>query len=141
MTSGISTALVGWSGSPYVVGIEAVKTLNKGADKDAFDAIRIETRNILLKPRYTTVYDPSFLGDTRRPFATWELLEQVDVTPTKNSDAPRNGEETVAETSDERGKVLGRWIVSWDATGSIGKCRAVGTVQRCAKLFFPLNLV
>jgi len=37
-------------------------------------------------------------------------------------------EETVAETLDGSGRVLGRWIVTWAENGE-GSCRAEGRVE------------
>ena len=132
-TSGISTMLVGWAGSPYVVGIEGVKESADGKEKEEFDAVRIETRSLLLQPVYTTVYDPAFLGDTRRPLAKWELVERLDA-PQSEPEGSRGGEETVAETCDKTGKVLGRWIVQWDTNGKTGVCRGTGNIQRFVHL-------
>lgn len=38
-------------------------------------------------------------------------------------------EETVAETMDKTGAVVGRWIVKWEENGT-GTCRQVGSVVR-----------
>lgn len=50
---------------------------------------------------------------------------------------PAHGqEETVAETFDKGGNVIGRWIVKWEHTSEDGRdyvggeCRAVGKVER-----------
>ncbi|KAH9174967.1 hypothetical protein EDB89DRAFT_1848424, partial [Lactarius sanguifluus] len=75
------------------------------------------------------VYDPAFLGDATRAFARWELARSVQLPP-EDAAAVRPGEEeTVAETLDSAGKVIGRWIVTWGENGE-GSCRAEGRVQR-----------
>jgi hypothetical protein len=46
------------------------------------------------------------------------------------SNAPIAGsEETVAETRDEKGEVIGRWIVTWGEGGE-GTCRESGKVLK-----------
>jgi hypothetical protein len=117
------------------VGIEGVRENANVTEKEGFDAIRIETRSLMLQPRYTTVYDPAFLGDTRRPLAKWELLERVDASGSGSGAGSNTGaqEETVAETVNENGKVLGRWIVQWSQDGKTGVCRGSGSVQRCVR--------
>ncbi|KAH8114218.1 hypothetical protein DFH11DRAFT_1596628, partial [Phellopilus nigrolimitatus] len=39
-------------------------------------------------------------------------------------------EETVAETMNAQGRVLGRWFVLWNDDGTKGVCRGEGKVQR-----------
>lgn len=38
-------------------------------------------------------------------------------------------EETVAETRDKDGNLLGRWVVTWGENGE-GTCREIGSVVR-----------
>ena len=118
-TSGISTALVAWCGSPYVATLRRL-----GGDVDGLELV---TFSLTLKPLVTRVYDTTFLVETRRPFAKWELAEAIV--------APKAGlpgqEETVAETLTTDGSVIGRWVVTWSENGR-GTCRKVGTVVRCA---------
>jgi hypothetical protein len=81
------------------------------------------------------VYDPSFLVETRRAFAKWELAEKVMVS-TSEDDSRRvtpGQEETVAETVDKEGKPIGRWVVTWDENGE-GTCRELGNVVRYGHL-------
>lgn len=115
-TSGVSTALVSWCGAPYV---STLRRLGKEAD-----GIEMETTTLFLKARHTRVYDPLFLRDTGRPFAKWELAEAME-----GGKEQKDVAETVAETRDGKGRVLGRWIVEWK--GGRGKCRGVGEVIRC----------
>lgn len=72
------------------------------------------------------VYDPEFLIETRRAFAKWELAEKM-IIPARN--VVSGQEETVAETMDKNGVVVGRWVVQWGDNGE-GTCREVGDVIR-----------
>ncbi|TFL07021.1 hypothetical protein BDV98DRAFT_599366 [Pterulicium gracile] len=116
-TSGISTAMVSWSGYPYVAHLRRPEP----------KVIEMTTYSLFLRPRITTVYDTSFLLPAKRAFAKWELAPSVTSTPEEAQQRP--SEETIAETRDATGKVLGRWIVSWSPEGK-GTCRAVGSVNR-----------
>jgi len=100
------------------------------------------TKNLLLKDLRTTVYGPSFLGPTSRPFATWELQSQLRL-PISSLDEPvRNavvlGDEavqTVAQTVDTKGNVKGEWNVTWrkdksDPEFAIGQATSTGNVLR-----------
>ena len=126
-TSGISTALVAWCGSPYVATLRRL-----GGD---VDGLELTTFSLTLKPLVTRVYDTTFLVETKRPFAKWELAEAVV--------APKAGlpgqEETVAETLSADGSVIGRWVVTWSENGR-GTCRKMGTVVRCANQSLPVFL-
>ena len=86
-----------------------------------------------MKPRITKVYDAGFLVPANRPFATWELAEAFRMPPAEAEHERKHGllprEETVAETFDFAGRVVGRWIVKWDENGA-GSCREVGRIQR-----------
>jgi len=98
-----------------------------GTDNNSVQGIQMETFSLTLRPRYTTVYDSAFLTEARRPFAKWELADNVTL---PEAAQPGAGEETVAETADAKGTVVGRWIVTWDADGLSGRCRAEGRIQR-----------
>lgn len=132
VTSSVSTMLVGWLGQPYVTTLRWLP-----ADNPTRQPVGLEmtTVTLTLRERITRVYDSAFLVPTNRPLAKWELAEafrlpqkELDVA-TKEGSLPR--EETVAETLDKDGKVLGRWIVKWEADGR-GVCRHTGTVIRWA---------
>lgn len=116
-TTVISTALVGWTGQPYVT---ALRRTPDGT------GIEMQTVSIKLTPRITTVYDRAFLAPTRRPFASWQLAQNVRMAA--NAPAPGT-EETVAETRDEKGTVRGRWVVTWGEGGE-GTCRESGKMLR-----------
>jgi TMEM70/TMEM186/TMEM223 protein family len=125
-TSGISTGLVGWCGAPYV---RRLRRLPDGG------GIEMETTTLFLKRRCTLVYEPRlFLRASGRPFARWELAEKV-------AREGEEGEETVAETRDGAGRVLGRWVVRWG--DGAGECREVGRmvrwVETSSSLWTPLT--
>lgn len=130
-TSGISTALVGWCGKPYV---ETLRHL-RASENDGIEGLEMTTLSIFLRRRITRVYDVDFLVQTSRAFAKWELAETVTFCPvTAGAEATRKAgvpgqEETVAETITTDGEVLGRWIVKWEE-GGVGKCRQVGKIVR-----------
>jgi hypothetical protein len=116
-TTFLSTALVGWTGRPYVT---ALRRTSDGV------GLELHTMTMTLRPRTTSVYDPAFLAPTRRPFAAWQLASTVHIP----ANAPVPGtEETVAETRDEKGEVCGRWIVTWGEGGE-GTCHESGKAVR-----------
>ena len=136
-TSGVSTALVAWCGKPYVTTLRRLSSppqqqqqqhTTHSHNENAPAGIELTTLTFALRPRATRVYDPVFLGDATRAFARWELAQSV-LLPPDDAAAVRPGEEeTVAETLDSDGKVLGRWIVTWGENGE-GSCRAEGRIQ------------
>lgn len=65
--------------------------------------------------------------ETKRAFAKWELAEAL-VLPGSKTIKPGT-KETVAETTDEDGNVVGRWVVTWGENG-VGTCREVGHIIR-----------
>lgn len=122
-TSGLSTGLVGWCAKPYVAKLShLVPEKNGGAQ-----GIEMTTFDIFLRPRITRVYDTTFLIETKRPFAKWELAEKM-VLPDSKSIALSH-EETVAEIIDKDGNTIGRWVVKWGENGE-GICHEVGSVVR-----------
>lgn len=128
MTSGVSTTLVAWCGKPYVVAVRSVPLEEPtSADLEPSSAVQLETSTLLLHPRYTTIYDSAFLKESKRPFAKWELADTIVL---KEKTAGGSGEETVAETADAKGNVLGRWIVRWNEDGTTGTCRGVGPITQ-----------
>jgi hypothetical protein len=97
-------------------------------NENAPAGIELTTLTLTLARRTTRVYDPVFLCDTPRAFARWELARRVQL-PLEDALGVRPGvEETVAETLDGAGRVLGRWIVTWGENGE-GSCRAEGSVE------------
>lgn len=79
------------------------------------------------------MYDQDFLLGTQRPFATWELAQEVLLPPAEATNSAHNPvpgqEETVAETRDKNGNIIGSWVVKWAENGE-GSCRPVGNVVR-----------
>ena len=147
-TSGVSTALVAWCGRPYVTALRSLSAPSPSPPSEAQTTgttagtthshnenvpagIEMTTLTLALSPLATRVYDPAFLCDTTRAFARWELARSVQL-PSEDAAActgARPGtEETVAETLDGAGNVLGRWIVTWGENGE-GSCRAEGRVE------------
>ncbi|KAI0302335.1 hypothetical protein B0F90DRAFT_206770 [Multifurca ochricompacta] len=147
-TSGVSTALVAWCGRPYVTVLRRLGCAPTAAsptspsldqqqsqqhtthshNENAPAGIELTTLTLTLAPRATRVYDPVFLNDTTRAFARWELARSVQLPPEDASSVRPGEEETVAETLDPVGKVLGRWVVTWGENGE-GSCRAEGRVE------------
>lgn len=137
-TSGVSTALVAWCGRPYVTRLQwfhpedAAATPTKVAGKEP-TGMELETTTLTLRKRITRVYDTAFLVPTNRPFAKWELAEAFQLPAAEAAAEKAKGnlprEETIAESLDESGRVIGRWIVQWDENGS-GTCRHMGKIQR-----------
>ncbi|KAF9228516.1 hypothetical protein BS17DRAFT_725703 [Gyrodon lividus] len=130
-TSGISTALVSWCGAPYVADLRRLTPAENGG----IEGIEMTTLTLTLRKLITRVYDSDFLVETRRPFAKWELAQEIQLPP-PSEDAVTAGkggapgeEETVAETLNERGEIIGRWIVKW-GEGGAGTCQANGKVLR-----------
>lgn len=136
-TSGVSTALVGWCGSPYVSTLRWLPATDAQQQPavNATEVVELTTYTLLLRPRITKVYDAGFLVPANRPFATWELAEAFRLPPAEAEHERANGllprEETIAETFDHREKVVGRWIVKWAEDGT-GTCGESGKVVRCA---------
>ena len=130
-TSSISTALVSWCGAPYVVDLRRLTPAENGG----IEGVEMTTLTLTLKRLTTRVYDSDFLVETGRPFAKWELPLAIQL-PTPDEDIITAGkagvpgeEETVAETLNDKGEVIGRWIVKW-GEGGTGSCRGVGNVLR-----------
>lgn len=130
-TSGVSTMLVGWCGKPYVTTLRHLRP----SENDGIEGLEMTTLSLTLRKRITRVYDVDFLVETTRPFAKWELAQNVSFFPVKDStesikQAGESGqEEMIAETIADNGEVLGRWIVKWEENG-VGRCRQVGNVIR-----------
>jgi len=130
-TSSISTALVGWCGAPYVVDLRRLTP----AENRGVEGIEMTTLTLTLKRLTTRVYDSDFLVETSRPFAKWELPLEIQLPPpdediiTAGKAGAPGEEETVAETLNDKGEVVGRWIVEWGKNG-IGSCRGTGKVLR-----------
>ncbi|RPD57726.1 hypothetical protein L226DRAFT_573569 [Lentinus tigrinus ALCF2SS1-7] len=131
-TSGISTSIVAWAGRPYVSTLRWLQPEGAQAAGSG-NAIEMTTHTLAWHERVTTVYDTAFLVPTSRPFATWELAEGFKLPEAEVESARAEGliprEETIAETRNKAGELLGRWVVSWDENGE-GTCRQIGKVVR-----------
>ncbi|EKM81159.1 hypothetical protein AGABI1DRAFT_112850 [Agaricus bisporus var. burnettii JB137-S8] len=128
-TSASSTGLVGWCGKSYVTQLKYIRPEENGGA----EGMEMTTMSLFVKPRITRVYDPSFLVESGRPFAKWELAQTVVLSKEESEGERRvepGQEETVAETRDKDGKLLGRWVVTWGENGE-GTCREIGSVVRC----------
>ena len=144
-SSSISTALVSWCAKPYVITLR--RSYKGGAEE-----IEMTTVNLFLQHRITKVgteysihfyyfmsisiflkvYDPSFLIETQRPLAKWELAREIALTRNSSESKahPEPGqEETIAETMNQKGEIIGRWVVKWKENG-VGVCHKVGHVIR-----------
>lgn len=136
-TSGISTALIAWCGKPYV---------SRLWRSESGTALELETTILYLEKRFTKVYDwKTFLRESERPFAKWELAREVEERViTKYGQFLE--EETVAETRDKNGKIIGRWIVRWgktdngDVCGRKGTCYGEGRIVRFVAFKFVCDV-
>ncbi|KAF9560970.1 hypothetical protein CPC08DRAFT_601710, partial [Agrocybe pediades] len=130
-TSGLSTGLVAWCAKPYVTVLRRFPAEELGGAEE----VELTTYTITMQPRTTRVYDPSFLIETRRPLAKWELAESIVLNRTRTDAVGSNvhpeagTEETVAETRNSKGEIIGRWIVKWEE-GGVGKCHEAGAIVR-----------
>jgi hypothetical protein len=139
MTGGASTAGIAWCGRPYVSLLRRLTPAESGG----VPGLEMTTSTMLLRPLTTRVYDTNFLVKTKRPFATWELARTM-VLPSNTT--PTYLEETVAETLDKSGNVIGRWVVNWDKDSrGIGSCHGVGKIVRfvcmMSDIFHPHTVV
>ncbi|KAF5326057.1 hypothetical protein D9611_000280 [Ephemerocybe angulata] len=127
-TSGLSTSLVAWCARPYVTTLGRLKPEGeKGGE-----VLQLTTMTLTLRHRVTTVYDPEFLIETRRPMAKWELASQMTLPASRLATEGKSlvgTQETVAETVDHTGKIIGRWIVTWGENGE-GVCHQAGHVVK-----------
>jgi hypothetical protein len=122
-TSGVSTALIAWCGSPYVTKLQRVEKEH---------ALQMTTLTLGLHERITSVYDTSFLKETSRAFAKWELADHIRLEGKEQQQRAVAGtQETVAETTDAKGGLVGSWVVTWGEDGE-GTCKQIGKVNRCA---------
>ncbi|CAO1625805.1 unnamed protein product [Parajaminaea phylloscopi] len=109
-TSGVSTGIVGWIGSPYVgrMTLEAQPDAPLGPP-----AIVANTLTWRLKPLQTTIYEPSLIRPTSRPFANWELPQNPGAGTVLSSIQDSSDEVQkvlVAETRNlKTGSLVGQW--------------------------------
>lgn len=133
VASTVSTALVAWCGRPYVNKLRWIPVEESIVAEKQPTSVELTTATLILRTRITRVYDSAFLVPTNRPFAKWELAEAFKLPPAEAAAEKAKGnlprEETVAETMDKDGKIVGRWIVRWDEDGA-GTCREMGKIVR-----------
>ncbi|KAF6767315.1 hypothetical protein PSEUBRA_003939 [Kalmanozyma brasiliensis GHG001] len=122
-TSGVSTALIAWIGTPYVGSMRLLK-------RDGKVGMELNTVSWRLRPQRTLVYEPTFLRPTSRPFAAWEIANSA---PTVTLGQGESVEKLVAETFDVKsGASLGKWIAKWDGSARSKdgeEWKAVGRVE------------
>ncbi|KAJ1034557.1 hypothetical protein NDA18_001413 [Ustilago nuda] len=118
-TSGVSTALIAWIGTPYVgtmrllqpSGTRSLGEIRKEEDEKV--VMELNTVSWRLKRQKTLVYEPHFLRPTSRPFASWEITNS----PPPLALSQAEGKEVVkkvAETFDwKTGASLGVWSVKY----------------------------
>ncbi|KIY46179.1 hypothetical protein FISHEDRAFT_31733, partial [Fistulina hepatica ATCC 64428] len=122
--SALSTAMIAVFARPYVTTFRKLYPREEKASTSPI--IELTNNNLFLQPTTTRVYDHQFIVQSARSLCTWELAKNVQVP--KDTVTPGQ-EETVAETFDPSGVLLGRWIVRWDEDGQ-GECYEVGRVHR-----------
>lgn len=66
--------------------------------------------------------------ETQRPLAKWELAREITLSRNSSESEPGQ-EETIAETMNHKGEIIGRWVVKWKENG-VGVCHKVGHVIR-----------
>ncbi|KAL1756698.1 hypothetical protein FB107DRAFT_210890 [Schizophyllum commune] len=121
-TSGISTGLVAWGCGPYVTRLRKLRD----AARTGGEVVEMNTWSVFLRERTTRVYMTEALVKTERPLATWMLAPYLQ----RPADSVVPGtEQVVAETLNDEGEVIGRWLVVWGEEG-YGVCREVGKVIR-----------
>lgn len=139
-TSGVSTAMVAWIAKPYVAQMLLVAPGSGGVT--ASPTLEMRTTSWRLRPLQTTIFEPSLIRATSRPFATWELPAALPPPPAHiEQELERTGASVtklLAETRDMKtGKTVGRYWATWDkdeaasAKGQEGKqCAQEGNVVR-----------
>lgn len=127
-TSSISTSLIAWAGRSYVTDLRV---------DDGGRRIDFITTTMLLRKLTTTVYDPMFLEPAEHYFTKVRLRSSIRipmaVVQKQQMNLVDGQEETVAETTDSKGRVKGWWEVRWRQEGDagfVGECRGVGKVMR-----------
>ncbi|KAL9939481.1 hypothetical protein V8E36_001298 [Tilletia maclaganii] len=123
--SSLSTALISWIGKPYVGKLELVRVPVGKEEKQQQDPLPpsstrliAETTSWRLQPLRTTIFQPSYIRGTSRPFAAWQLAAE----PTPIPALPRSETSTssavlrslIAETRHANtDQLVGRYWVEW----------------------------
>lgn len=130
-TSGVSTCLIAWIGTPYVGTMRLLAgPPGNVADPTGVPCIELNTVSWRLQPRTTLVYDPTMIRPTSRPFATWELTNTpTPRVPTTADDKEAIMTRVVAETFDAKtGNSIGKWLVKY--SGSTAQPQTIGKPTR-----------
>ncbi|KAK0564934.1 hypothetical protein OC844_001457 [Tilletia horrida] len=135
--SGASTALISWIGKPYVGTLELVQTKGQGqgqgrvrgtkeAQNNSDPLPPSDTRLVAhttswrLQPLRTTIYQPSYIRGTSRPFAQWQLAADPPALPiadpaqfsSQGASSPLRS--LIAETRlAKSGEIVGSYWVEW----------------------------
>lgn len=131
-TSGVSTALIAWIGTPYVNTMRLLSPSSPGtaSKEDAKVVMELNTVSWRLKPQRTLVYEPTFLRPTSRPFAAWEITNAAPPLPLPLPDGQETVVKKIAETFDVKsGASLGSYSVTYSSAHQDAQGRAVGSVQ------------
>lgn len=120
-TSGVSTALIAWIGTPYVGSMRLLRPSPSPSSSSSSSASMAEGEKVVmelntvswrLRPQRTLVYEPTFLRPTSRPFAAWEITNTPSPLTIPQQEAEVH--KKVAETFDVKtGKSLGEWWVKY----------------------------
>jgi hypothetical protein len=95
---------------------EEAELRSQAMHREEVPAIQVLTLNWRLQRLKTTIYEPSFIRPTKRPFATWELPNSP---PSLSLDGEEGKESQVitrmiAATRDAKtDQVIGRWWARW----------------------------
>lgn len=141
-TSGVSTALIAWIGTPYVGSMRLLPTSTSTSASATSPspknmALELNTVSWRLKPQRTIVYEPTFLRPTSRPFAAWEITNSpppLEVPTTQPEEGEGEVMRKVAETFDVKSaKSLGCWMIKYNTQaktkGQDGVWRTQGKVH------------
>jgi len=93
--------------------------------------MELESADWLLRKITTTVWDTGVIRASGRPFASWELPDEVY--PLDGRKVQEGEQEVLAKTEDWKGRLQGQWIAEYrtDKTGKVvGKCRGQGRIIR-----------
>ncbi|KZP00239.1 hypothetical protein CALVIDRAFT_525107 [Calocera viscosa TUFC12733] len=119
--SGFSTLLIAWASRSYV------NVIRRKGEK----GMELESADFLLRKITTTVWDTGILRASGRPFASWELPDEVY--PPEGKTVQEGQCEVLAKTEDWKGRLRGQWIVQWKKNPAgmlVGKCTRQGSIVR-----------
>jgi hypothetical protein len=111
-TSASATGLIAFVGGPYA---SHMQLLAPTATRKSH-AIELDTYSWRMQPLRTTIFDPSVIRPTERPFATWEvsLAAPASVPIADASEGAALPERILAETRNlKTGALLGRFVARY----------------------------